>query len=87
MTNYLEQITALGELHGKQDSPVSLNNYNKVEQAAYLAGYERGQWFADYELGWEAAIYNIELMLGSSEAYIAGYKSSKDYHKQYEQNS
>lgn len=87
MTNYLEQITALGELHGRQDSPISLNNYNEIQKAAYLKGYERGQWFSDYELGWEAATYNIEIMPGSSEAYITGYKSSKDYSKQYEQNS
>lgn len=79
MTDYLEQITALGELHGKEGSPVSSNNYNEIEAAAYLRGYKRGQWFADYHLGWEAAVYNIELIPGSSQAYIMGYKSGKQY--------
>lgn len=90
MTTYLEQITALGELHGREGSPVSSDNYNEIEEAAYLKGYERGQWFADYQLGWEAAckasllpeeaaIYNIELIPGSSQAYIMGYNSAKQY--------
>lgn len=79
MTSYLEQITALGELHGKEGSPVSSDNYNEIEKTAYLKGYERGQWFADYELGWEASVNNIELMPGSSQAYIMGYNSAKQY--------
>lgn len=83
MTTYLEQITALGEADGLShtgwDYP---NTYRETEIKAYLKGYNKGYWFREYKLGYNAGLLCLNIDLDNSpkpyaftEAFKLGYKS------------
>ena len=79
MTTYLEQITALGEADGLAhtgwDYP---ETYRETEIQAYCKGYDRGYWFREYKLGYEAGVNDMDISLqepwNHSEAFMLGYK-------------
>lgn len=79
MTTYLEQITTLGEADGLAHTGWNYpDTYRETKVAAYLKGYDRGYWFREYKLGYEAGYnsYATKLPLDKhySEAFNLGYK-------------
>lgn len=80
MTTYLEQITTLGEADGLAHTGWNYpDTYREAEIAAYLKGYDRGYWFREYKLGYEAGYSGLECMPRPpiSEAYSLGHKEGK----------
>jgi hypothetical protein len=79
MTTYLEQITALGEADGLAHKGWNYpETYRETEIQAYCKGYDRGYWFKEYKLGYEAGVNDMDISLqepwNHSEAFMLGYK-------------